>query len=48
MDEDLASENESTATAADIEGAAKRQSKSKRQRKKIGDFVKVISSIGKN
>ena len=42
-DDDLASDNESTATAADTEGATKRQ----RKRKKLGKLAKAISSIGK-
>ena len=47
IDLDMASDCESTATAADHDGTAKRQVKAKRQRKKLGDVLKVISSIGK-
>ena len=48
MEEDLASECESTATAADADGSTKPQNSAKRRRKRIGEFGKVISSISKN
>ena len=47
IDLDMASDCESTATATDHDATAKRQVKAKRQRKKLGDVLKVISSIGK-
>ena len=43
MEADLNSDTESTATAADADGAKH----AKRRRKRIGEFGKVVSTIGK-